>query len=99
MYCHIIYLIQCKLCNLQYVGETQNPLHICLNGHRSDIKNKNNEKPVAVHFNSPGHKLSDLTILVLEQMRSNSPDLRKLRESYWIHHLHSIHPSGMNLDP
>ena len=34
---NIIYLIECRQCHKQYVGETWNPLHICLNGHRNDI--------------------------------------------------------------
>ena len=34
---NVIYLIECKCCRLQYVGETKNPLHIRLNGHRNDI--------------------------------------------------------------
>ena len=49
-----------------YVGEMQNRLHIRLNGHRSDIMQRQTEKPVASHFNSPGHSLDDLKILVLE---------------------------------
>jgi len=80
---------------MQYVGETQNPLHIRLNGHRSDIRNKRLEKPVAAHFNTPGHSTDDLSIMVIEKMKSEDPDLRK---SYWIHHLQTLSPSGLNLD-
>ena len=38
-------LIECRKCRKQYVGETQNPLHIHLNGHRND---RRTEKQVAV---------------------------------------------------
>ena len=58
---NVIYLIQCKKCKLQYVGETQNPLHIRLNGHRSDICNKRLKKTVAAHFNTLGHSTDDLS--------------------------------------
>ena len=92
-------LSECKCCRLQYVGETKNPLHIRLNGHRNDIKHHNIEKPVAAHFCSPNHTLSDLTIMVLEQMRSQDDLLRKRRESFWIHLLGSLHPTGLNVDP
>ena len=54
-------LLSAKDAKKQYVGETQNPLHIHLNGHCSDIKNNRTEKPVAAHFNILGHSLSDLT--------------------------------------
>ena len=96
---NVIYLIECKCCRLQYVGETKNPLHIRLNGHRNDIKHHNIEKPVAAHFCSPNHTLSDFTIMVLEQMRSQDDLLRKRRESFWIHLLGSLHPTGLNVDP
>ena len=52
-----------------------------------------NKYTYAVHFNSPGHKLSSLTILVLKQMLN--PNLRKRRESDWTHH---CHPSRTNLE-
>ena len=52
---NLVYLIECGMCSKQYVGETENALHICLNGHRSDVKTKKMEKPVAAHFNLPGH--------------------------------------------
>ena len=98
--CKTIYLIECKCCHLQYVGETKNPLHIRLNGHRKDIKHHNIiEKPVAAHICSPNHALSDLTIMVLERMRSQDDLLRKRRESFWIHLLGSLHPTGLNVDP
>ena len=89
----------CKVCNSQYVGETKNPLHIRLNGHRNDIIKNRVDKPVASHFNGPGHTPSDFTIMVLEQMKSQNPNLRKYRESYWIFQLDCLHPNGMNLDP
>ena len=82
-----MYLIQCRKCKLQYVRETQNTLHIHLNGYRSDIHNKRLVKPVAAHFNTPGHSTDDLSIMVIEKIKNEDPDLRKKRESYWIHHL------------
>lgn len=35
----VIYLISCKKCGKQYVGQTRQPLHKRLNGHRSSIVN------------------------------------------------------------
>ena len=31
---NIIYLFECEVCGIQYVGETENALHIRMNGHR-----------------------------------------------------------------
>ena len=95
---NLVYLIECRKCNKQYVGETENALHIRLNGHRSDVKTKKMEKPVAAHFNLPGHSMEDLTIMVFEKIWREDVQLRRRRESYWIHHLRSVVPEGMNLE-
>ena len=63
---------------------------------RNDIIHKQTEKPVAGHFNRPGHSLDDLRIAVLEVMRSFDESLRRRRESYWIKH--HCNPEGMNRD-
>ena len=96
---NVIYLIECNKCGKQYVGETENALHLRMNGHRSDYNRKLPDKPVAVHFNSVGHTFNDLSILVIEQMWRDDSAHRKTRESYWIHTLRSLTPHGLNLDP
>ena len=50
-----VYLISCKKCGLQYVGETENTLHMRMKRHRSDIKTRKTEKPVAAHIFQPDH--------------------------------------------
>ena len=91
-----IYLIECRKCKKQYVGETQNPLpQRTPQWHQEPItwdmgpwwhqEQYNRETNLAAHFNIPGHSLSGLTILVIENKRSWDPDLRKKRENYWIH--------------
>jgi len=63
----------------QYAGETQNPLHIHLDGYHCDIQNNKTEKSVAAHFKIPGHSLSDLTILVTEKVKKLGPYCKWLR--------------------
>ena len=63
---NVIYLIQCNHCQMQYVGETRNPLHIRLNAHRHDIRHKKNDKLVGAHFSGQSHSLQDLKMMVLE---------------------------------
>ena len=96
---NIVYLIECRICRKQYVGETENPLHIRMNGHRSDYHRKLPDKPVAEHFSGPGHTFDDLTVMVIEAMYSANSDRRKYRESYWIYTLRLLAPEGLNLDP
>lgn len=95
---NVVYLIQCKKCGIQYVGETEKALHIRLNGHRSDVKTRKLEKPVAAHFNLPDHDISDLQIMGIERINTEYTRRRKERESYWIFELQCLAPRGLNLD-
>ena len=51
---NIIYLIECRKCKKKYIGETENPLHLRMDGHRSDHYCKLSNKPVAEHFKGEG---------------------------------------------
>ena len=82
------------------MGETENELHIRMNGHRSDLKHRRLEKPVASHFNSEGlRSLEDLSIFVIEQIHKEKANFRKAKESHWIRTLRSLVPEGLNLNP
>ena len=84
---NMVYLIECTKCSKQYVGKTENPLHLRTNGHQSDYYRKLPDKPVAVHFNTMGHTFENLTVIVIKQLGSTPTERRKVRESYWIHTL------------
>ena len=93
----LVYVIACKRCGKQYVGETEQALHERLNSHRSDIRKKTKEKPVAIHFCWDDHTLSDLSVVVVDQLYQGDPVLRKNRESRWIWWLQTESPKGLNL--
>ena len=46
----VIYLITCKKCNIQYIGQTGNSLRERIYGHLADIRAKNDVKPVFRQF-------------------------------------------------
>ena len=96
----MVYMISCNKCNMQYVGETENALHIRMNGHRSDITTKKLDKPVAAHFNQPDHSLEDLRVMGIEKIEdyNNTRKRRKLRERYWIFELRMLTPEGLNIE-
>ena len=95
---HVVYVIQCSRCKLQYVGETEQALHERMNSHRSDIRlAKTKEKPVAAHFCSRECKINDLTVAVIDRTPPGDTVLRKHRESRWIRTLHTETPKWMNL--
>ena len=78
---NVIYLIQCKRCGLQYVGETGQPLHNRMNSHRFNIAHgRTNESPVAAHFTSEGHTEIDMSVMVIDRCWKEDAILRKIRE-------------------
>ena len=95
---NIIYLIECQKCNKQYVhvGEMENPLHLRMNGHRSNYYQKLSDKPVAEHCDTISHTLGDLTIMVIEQIHTANSARRKQQERFWIHILQTLAPDGLN---
>ena len=93
-----VYLISCKKCGLQYVGETENVLHVRMNGHRSDIRTRKTEKPVAAHFCQTDHTMEDLQVRGIEKIHRSSTQWRRERESFWIFTLRMLSPYGLNLD-
>ena len=66
-------------------------------GHRSDIRHKCTEKPVARHFNLVDHSINDLTIIVIETIHREDAEYRKRKESSWIEMIRSLAPDGLNL--
>ena len=56
---NVIYILECGVCGLQYVGESKQPFHKRMNGHRSDLRVKPN-LPLSRHLlRSPGHSAED----------------------------------------
>ena len=51
---YVIYLLECILCKIQYVGKSETTFNIRLNNHRKDIKNPNAIE-ACKHFNNNEH--------------------------------------------
>ena len=104
--CHsqnLVYMLICKKCNLQYVGETTIPLHKRINIHRTS---KSGCENFINHFNS-NCKGSGFNIQILEKLEGSGYNAlhevddvkRKVRlscEDKWIKKLRTIFPYGLN---
>ena len=55
----------------------------------------NLEKAVGAHFNGPGHKVSDMSMTILEKVWNEDPMFLAVREDYWINKMNTKH-KGMN---
>ena len=94
-----IYLIECKKtnCSMKYVGETKRILRFRFTEHRGYVNNSD-DTPTGEHFNSPGHSLADMTITILEKVKSNDDLYRKEREKYFIRRFNTFY-KGLNRQP
>ena len=86
---NVIYLISCKRCGIQYVGETGQTLRKRLNNHRNRLKNMTNLY-LYHHFNSDGHSEEDISIMPIEEITTSDKDVNAIRlerEDYWCREL------------
>ena len=91
----VIYLITCKKCHLQYVGQTQQKCSQRMNKHKFDIKHfPDIITTVSEHFNSPGHSIKDFSFMPIDRVTCNWK--RLLKETSWMHRLGTVCPFGLN---
>ena len=79
---NVVYLLDCHVCESQYVGESVQPFNKRMNGHRSDLTKKT-LLPVSQHFVSPGHSLDDFgrsKIYIIDHNPSWKENQRQKRE-------------------
>ena len=107
---NIIYLITCRICKLQYVGETSRAANVRWSEHLYKIRKEETNQLIYKHFNCDDqHKVvplhERLQFQIIEKIRTdnipsqNATLVRKRRierELYWISQLQTIHPLGLN---
>jgi len=94
---NIVYLITCKKCNKQYVGETGRTLGERITDHLSCIRTFK-DTPIALHFNQTDHSLEDFSIMAIEKIQDtkDARTVRLLKETTWQTILQTAHPHGIN---
>lgn len=93
---NVIYVINCKKCGLQYVGQSGNTFHERFRGHLTDIRQGNQVKPVSRHFTSSNHTRHDVNVVIVTQT-TNNLNVRLRTEESWISSLNTKYPAGLNL--
>ena len=91
----VIYMTECHKCGIQYIGQTNRRFATRMREHIGDIKNKR-DTANAVHYNSKGHNLSDLRVMILERVVPNDLAFLLEREEMWIKRLETKRPHGLN---
>ena len=98
----LIYLLTCKCCGKQYVGETTDEFRLRWNNYKSnDRKNARNEtcmqEHLFEHFKSEDHSgfLGNVSITLIDKTDGKDP---KRRENYWMRTLKTYAPFGLNIE-
>ncbi|MCY4327357.1 MAG: GIY-YIG nuclease family protein, partial [Rhodobacteraceae bacterium] len=100
----VVYLIQCKKCGKQYVGQTMLSLKSRLSKHISSIKNPHQSGVLPEHFRkNKCSGIHNLQTQVLQSVQRDSNDTdqtieNKLKsvESLWMDRLKCEYPQGLN---
>lgn len=88
---YVIYLITCRKCKKQYVGQTRQVMRKRFADHLSRIR-CNKKGLLSEHFNLDGH--SDIALVIIEEEKNLNSLLE--REKYWIRELGTLKPAGLN---
>ena len=98
----VIYLLECILCMIQYVGKSEWPMNIRMNKHRNDAL-KEDAIPICRHFNQCSHNFRDhARFTIIEQLNDQGKSLQTMRkilearENFWIKRLGTLAPNGLN---
>ena len=99
----LIYLLECNICNIQYVGKSDTTFNICLNNHIKDVKDPN-ALPADKHFTLPRHDFNKNAKFTLIEKLTNTNKVAtetqkerlKNRENFCIIKLRTLTPNGLN---
>ena len=85
---NVIYMVQCLLFKMQYIGETKRRFKDRFNDHRRPILNPSDsyiQTAVSEHFLSNSHSVSHMPLIPIEILRYERDCLRKASEAHLIH--------------
>ena len=64
----LFFLLECYICNIQYVGKSETPFNIRLKNHRKDVKNSK-ATPACTHFQRHDHDFNNHgKIIIIKQL-------------------------------
>ena len=105
-----VYLITCRKCRLQYVGETAQLLRDRIRHHNSCMNHPEKDntcKILSEHFSKGSCKNATFTVNIIEKLQGTGRDedgvidsaitaIRRKKETNWMLKLRSVFPHGLN---
>ena len=107
---NLIYLITCRKCKLQYVGETVQMIRERIGKHNSCIRHPANDNSCRIlsdHFNEGYCRGATFSVHIIEKLPGDGRDengktdptitnLRRKKEKDWMLALRTVYPFGLN---
>ena len=99
---YVIYLLECILCKIQYVGKAETACNLRLNNHRKDTK-KSNSILVCKHSQEQEHNFNKHTkFIIIDKLinvhgsKEALQEMLLVRKSFWIQKLKTLVPFEVN---
>ena len=82
----VVYLMECRVCGVQYVGSTCTPFRTRFNNYKAEFFR---------HFTGGAHGgfLKDVSVIIIDRLNGNG----RQRESFWQYKLETFAPQGLNI--
>lgn len=93
---NLVYLLECGVCNMQYIGQTDTAFRLRFNNHRSHTKTLPN-LPLSRHLATQKHSFDDIKVTLLQGNFSSCRE-REQCESYLIYKFNTLN-DGINESP
>jgi hypothetical protein len=95
---NIIYLLECAICGLQYIGQTKEKLKERMYGHRSNADRNHPASSLHKHLGSANHdtNFDEMKVTIIEHDPIWNDKRRQEREHFWIRKLKTLSPNGIN---
>ena len=100
---YVMCLMECILCNKQYVGKAETSFNIRLNNHQKDVK-KVDTIMTCKHFQQESHNFNKhAKFTIIDQLTNTSKSKETLtqqlikREHFWVFKLDALYPKGFNV--
>ena len=96
---NVVYLLECTVCGVQYVGSTCTPFRLRFNNYEACSRKFNSGASVPKveffrHFTEEGHHgfLKDSSVKIIDRLTGGN----RMRESFWQYRLDCFAPNGLN---
>ena len=96
----VVYLFDCVVCGVQYVGSTNTPFRLRFNNYKACYRKFRSGSSVPQmdffrHFSEEGHHgfVEDIRVTIIDRLIGRD----RTRESFWQHKLDTFTPRGLNV--